>query len=260
MTLSVRSVAIPKEHGAWGYVLEPFVLVLVIAFSLDGMYLLFAAFLFFLAHRPVRLAFSLQTNSENRLLAIGIAIIYIFSGLVILFIIMPWLPLKAMLLFGTGLLIMLFYLVFDIYKKKRSLLGEQIVPIALAFMAINVPVIGNWPDERLIALYFLLLARPVSTTFYINAKIRLEKGLDYSAKMVYLSHLIALFYVIVAALLGWIPYSPVLAMFILFYRAVKGIWISAGRKHVAIKKIGMMEFVYGIAFVIITAVGYLCDL
>ncbi len=258
MNRSIKAVALPREHGSWSYVLEPFVLVLVIAFSLPGLYLFLASFLFFLAHRPVKLVFSLQPVPESRLLAIAISILYISVGLVILFLTLTLLPFNAVLLYASGLLIMLFYLLFDIYKKKRSLLAEQVVPLALAFMAISVLLIDGWSKERSLALFFLLLTRPVPTTFYIHTRLKLEKGLGYSKKMVYFSNLMALFYVTAGAITGWIPISVIFAVLILSYRAVNG--ISANRKRVTVKKMGMMEFAYGAAFIAITAIGYVWDL
>ncbi len=258
MNHSFRAVALPKEHGAWGYVLEPFVLVLLIAFTKAGLLLLLAAFLFFLAHRPVSLVARARNNSEWIPMAFWAMVVYIASGLAILIYIFPVLSSGAVILYGTGLLIMLGYLVFDIYKKKRSLLAEQFVSVALAFMALAGPAQAGWSNQQLAALFFLLLTRPMPTTFYIYTRLRIEKGLEYSKKMVYFSQVLALIYVMLAAGLGLIPFSPLLAVLILFRRAVKG--ISTKRKRVSVKKIGMMEFGYGVVFVVITATGYLFGL
>ncbi|HID39744.1 MAG TPA: hypothetical protein EYP36_09565 [Calditrichaeota bacterium] len=255
MKSSIKAVALPKEHGAWGYVLEPFVLVLVVAFSLPGLYLMMAAFLFFLAHRPTSLVARPRNQTQNYLLSIGVSLVYIVGGLLMLVLAFPLLSVKSMLLFGSGTVIMVGYLVFDIYKKKRSLIAEQVVPVALSLMALSVPALAGWPDNRLIAFFFLLLTRPVPTTFYIHTRLKLDKGVEYSANMVYFSHSIALAYAVVAAFNEWIPKSLILAVSILTIRAVRG--ISPFRKRQNVKQLGIMEFGYGILFVLITAAGYI---
>ena len=53
--VSLRSVALPREHGGWSLTLEPAVLGLIVAPSLAGVALALAALLAFLARTPAEL-------------------------------------------------------------------------------------------------------------------------------------------------------------------------------------------------------------
>ena len=55
-TVPWRPVALPAEHGGWGFLAEPVVLGLVLAPSAAGLCLALAALAAFLARHPLRLA------------------------------------------------------------------------------------------------------------------------------------------------------------------------------------------------------------
>jgi len=44
--LHIKQAALPNEHGSWGFVLEPLILVLLIAYSPTGFLLSITAFFF----------------------------------------------------------------------------------------------------------------------------------------------------------------------------------------------------------------------
>ena len=53
--VSIRSIALPTEHGGWGFTLEPILLGLLVAYSAAAWELSVAALAVFLARRPFRL-------------------------------------------------------------------------------------------------------------------------------------------------------------------------------------------------------------
>lgn len=53
MSSSLRALALPAEHGGWGFVLEPVVLGLLVCPSRPGGALALAATATFLAHHPL---------------------------------------------------------------------------------------------------------------------------------------------------------------------------------------------------------------
>jgi hypothetical protein len=53
--VSLRAVALPPEHGGWGFVLEPLILGLAVAPSAAGAALAFFALGAFLARHPLKL-------------------------------------------------------------------------------------------------------------------------------------------------------------------------------------------------------------
>jgi hypothetical protein len=51
----IRSVALPAEHGGWGFLIEPIILGLLVAFSGMGILLGLSAFGVFLIHQPLKI-------------------------------------------------------------------------------------------------------------------------------------------------------------------------------------------------------------
>jgi hypothetical protein len=56
LSRTIRSVALPSEHGGWGFLIEPIVLGLLVAGSVNGLLLALAALGAFLVHQPVKVA------------------------------------------------------------------------------------------------------------------------------------------------------------------------------------------------------------
>jgi hypothetical protein len=54
----IKSIALPPEHGAWGFLLEPMVLGLAVAPSLAGLFLAVGVVGAFLVRHPLKLAFA----------------------------------------------------------------------------------------------------------------------------------------------------------------------------------------------------------
>ena len=55
-TPNIRSIALPTEHGAWGFLLEPMLLGLLLTPTLAGLLLASALFAAFLIHQPLKIA------------------------------------------------------------------------------------------------------------------------------------------------------------------------------------------------------------
>ena len=53
--ISIRPLALPSEHGAWGLLLEPIVLAMIVAPSLAGLFVAIGAVALFLMRHPLKL-------------------------------------------------------------------------------------------------------------------------------------------------------------------------------------------------------------
>ena len=54
-SVNLRSIALPAEHGAWSFLLEPLVLGLLFAPSWSGIVFAVALFFGFLTHQPLKI-------------------------------------------------------------------------------------------------------------------------------------------------------------------------------------------------------------
>jgi hypothetical protein len=76
VSLPLRALALPAEHGGWGFVLEPIILGLIVFPSRAGCALALAATATFLARHPLRLAIGdrlkgRQTTRTRRAMAVA---------------------------------------------------------------------------------------------------------------------------------------------------------------------------------------------
>ena len=62
----LKQIAVPREHGSWGYTLEPLALALLVAFSVNGLLLSLVTFLIFFAHQPIRIIFNKKLNIYSK--------------------------------------------------------------------------------------------------------------------------------------------------------------------------------------------------
>lgn len=60
-TVSIKTVAIPAEHGGWGFLCEPLILGLLIAPSLAGIGIVLMMAAAFLLHQPFKIVELIQT-------------------------------------------------------------------------------------------------------------------------------------------------------------------------------------------------------
>lgn len=249
----IKSIALPREHGAWGYVLEPLVLGLLVAFSVKGLCLAVGALLAFMAHQPVRIFFSAQQRAKRPaflfILLYGIPALAFFALFVYktdLYIFLP---------FIFALLFMVIYLILDLSGFNRKMITRLISPTAIDLIAVSIVLASGWGLVEAAAFFILLLSRAHPTTFYVRAKLRQKEVGNYYDVLVVTLHLLALFATGFFVYLKHIPWLALIAVFMLFVRAVYGIYFNKINRIP--KQVGIREFVFGILFVFISAAGYI---
>lgn len=247
----IKSIALPREHGSWGFVLEPLVLSLLIAFSFDGLYLAISAFFIFLAHQPLRVFIRVK---DIRLNAALIFVLFFFMG-VVFFCLSFWnAQVHDFYPFFSALLLMLAYLLYEIQSLSRKTSVEIIAPVSLALIALSTLLIAGWDLAIALPVFFLILSRSIPTIFFIRARLRLDKQMPVLKWPVLLLHGVVLLFSFLLFFLQWAPFAAVLAVFMLNIRTFMG--LSEKRKLMSVQKIGILEFVYGALFVLIVAAGY----
>lgn len=170
---TLRSVAMPVEHGGWGLTLEPGLLGFLVAPSLAGMLLGVAALALFLVRTPLRLVvIGRRHDREHRQTAIGAERTRLASrvalaesaGLGIAVLLAAWLAadpwwwLPALL--AAPLLVLAVW--YDAHSASRHLLPEVAGSVAIASVAAMAALAGGaaWPlaaglwliqDERILS-------------------------------------------------------------------------------------------------------------
>lgn len=255
--IRLRTVAVPAEHGGWGFLLEPIVLGLLLSPTMAGLCLALATAGGFLARHPLKLFLHDRRRSIRtaRLsLAWKVALSYLALSLVAV--------LGAYFLSGLRPLLPLFlasplaaaYLVYESRSEARSLAAELTAPCALAAAAPAIVLAGGWAGTAAAALWALLIARAVPTILYVRARLRLERSGRSDTAPVLLGHAGALLLVGALWWVGLVPLLGLIAIAAIAARAAYG--LSAQRSPATAKQVGLQEVGWGCAFVLIVLAGY----
>jgi hypothetical protein len=244
-------VALPIEHGAWGFLLEPALLGLLVAASGAGLALVAAALAALLLQTPLSLVLAdLRRGRRYPRTALAWRFVAGYGTALLLALAL------ALALAGTATVVLpaLFaaplvavQLWFDARHRARELLPEIAGAVAIGSLAACVALAGGWSSLPALGLWALLAARTVPTIVYVRARLRLERGEAVARAPTWVSHGLALAGVAVAAGTGAVAWPLTLAYAGLGLRAVLG--VSSRRAHVPAKVIGFRELGLGVLVV-----------
>ncbi len=257
----LKAVAIPAEHGGWGFLLEPILLGLLVAPSWGGVFLAIAVLAAFLVRHPLKLALADRRRGRRyarTVMAERFMLLYLTTALLALA--------AAILAAGPAILLPLalaaplaaLQLLYDAQNKGRHWLPETASPTALAASGTSIALAGGWPMGPALALWIIMAARAIPAVLYVRARLRLEKGQRPALAPALLSHLASIGIVLVLVQAGLAPYLAVLAMVILLARAAHG--LSKYRRSAPPKVIGFQEMGFGGMTAILTALGFMLRL
>ncbi len=256
-SVNLRTVALPAEHGGWGFLLEPLLLGLLVAPSLAGVCLAVATIAGFLVRQPLRIALTDRRRGRSTArttVAVRVAAAY---GIVALagFILTLWLGGVAFLLpLILAVPFAAVFLYFDMTQPGRTVQAEFAAPLALAAVAPGLALLGGWTLPFALALWALLAARTVPTILYVRARLRLDRARAHNLRWPLVAHGLAIALVLALAWLELAPWLALLPYVVLLARAA---WFLAPqRPAVAVKTIGFIELGLGIGTVLVIAFGY----
>jgi len=253
--INFKAVALPTEHGGWGFLFEPILLGMLVAPSLAGLCYAIAVVAGFLLRRPLKLYIRYRDRSSASRYS-GAGVVAVFYGAVALvafaFAVVPggWVPAIPLLVLGPFALV---FMALDTQNKGRNVVAELTGPMGLAAVAISIALAAGWPWIRAGTLWILLMARIIPSIYYVRCRLRLEKGQPFGYTAVVLSHIL---FVAAVGLLYWKGLAPVLALaavLLLTARAAMG--LSPYRRLHKAAHIGILEIVFGLVYVAMVVAG-----
>lgn len=253
--IPLKTVAVPSEHGGWGFTLEPILLGLLVAPSWAGMGLGVGALAAFFTRHPLKLWLA-DTKKGRRfprtLLAMRFALLYGSLGLLGLALAFTkaegafWWPLVAASpLVGLQLW-------FDAHNRGRNLLPEVSGAAALGSVAASMALAGNQQTSVALGLWLLLAMRALAAIVYARAQVMRARGRPVQPAKVYQVEIFALGVVALCALTGLVPWLSVLALGLLLPYSV----YTFSKPPVAAKLVGWSQMAFGLLVVLLTAAGY----
>lgn len=246
---ALRPLALPTEHGGWGFLFEPLVLGLAVAPSWGGALIAGAAAFAFLARQPLKLA--MQDALRARLYprtwwCRSFAVAYLGgAGMAIAgaIAVSGW---KLTIPFAAVVPLALVTLIFDARNQSRSLLPEICGSIAMSSAAAAILLAGGKSFAAAFAVMALLIARALPAIFYVRTLLKRAHGEIVSPVPAIASHAVAVAIAYVIA-----SYLAAAAAVALLIRAAWGLTQPVPPA----KTLGWREMAWGSASVIAFAVA-----
>lgn len=255
-TTTLRSVALPAEHGGWSLTLEPVVLGLLVTPSLAGAALGGVALLGFLARTPLKTYFvdryrgrhlprttlAGRVGAVELVLLVGLLVAATATGSARF-----WIP----LLIAAPLIAVEIW--FDVRSLSRRLIPELSGTIGVASMAAAIPLAGG--DTALVAagLWCVAAARAVATIPFVRLQLRRAKDQAHNRRTSDAAQAVA----VGAAAVGWaLDAVPTAGLAAILGLAAVHTWL-ARRPPPATPVLGAQEVVFGLTVVLATALGAL---
>ena len=253
----IKSVALPSEHGGWGFLVEPILLGLLVAASAYGLILSAAILSAFLIHQPLKLALkdhmkgrrSPRTAWAERFVA-GYGLI----AIVLLGIVAVNADLRFVVPLFLALPFLLIQVWYDARNQSRALIPEVCGAMALGSTASALAVLGGWTLAAALPLWLILGSRCIPSILYVRTRLKLEQGKPIYPYSIWIAHGVAFFILTFMAAAHAIPAVVPGAFALLLVRALVG--LSKYRKPRPAKQIGLLELAYGFFVVTLTAIGY----
>ena len=253
----LRGIALPNEHGAWGFLFEPIVAAVAIVPSVPAIFIISLFVGAFLTRQPLKVVFSnwrTKRNLPQSTVAIKFVFLYgaIFSlGLAACLILSD---LKTFIPFALIIPFAIYQIYCDILGKGRQLLAELTGAIAISSSSAVIALAGGWSFAAAFALWGVFILRLLPSIVYVRNRLRLEKGKEFSFVSVVTAHVIAFGAIFTLSVFS-LASNLTLAMFaVLLGRAFLG--LSPFRKKMKAVKIGIWEVAYGVLTVLSVIIGY----
>jgi hypothetical protein len=250
----LKTIALPAEHGGWGFLLEPIVLGLLLAPSIAGLYLALSAVALFLTRQPLTLVVSNRRRPSPRtVLARRFSALYLAVGVAAFSasVIFSEHPFMLPLAIATPLAAV--QVIYDWSGRKRVLLAEVAGTVAISSMAAAVVLAGGWPKAAGFALWAIVIARAVPSIFYVRGCLAQLHRRAASPLPIWLAQAGALILVGLLVRAGLTPRLVLAAMLILALRALVGF----RKLKVTPKQLGFSEVGFGALVVLSVVFGNL---
>jgi len=249
VTGNLRPIALPSEHGGWGFLLEPLVLAMIVAPSWCGALLCAASICAFLTRQPLKLA--LQDVVRRRIYprtrwCAGFAASYAAGAMVAVTAAVAFGGWRIAIPFVVVAPLAIVNIVYDARNKSRALLPEMTGPVAMASSAAAIAIAGGKSMPAAFALMALVVLRGIPSIVYVRTLIARAHGRTASPTASLVLHVVAL----VAALT--LSFAAGVMLTLLLARAAYGLQHDVPPA----KTIGWREVAWGAAYVLV--VGMAC--
>ena len=255
--LPAKSIALPVEHGAWGFLFEPIAAGLILAPSAAAPFITLLVVGAFLTRQPLKFLLGdwLQRRSLPRT-ELALRFVLIFGGTAAVGLAGSLLlaPLYSLVPFALVAPLVVYLIIQDVARRSRDLMPELFAACALASTIAVLVLAAGFTFQFAVALWAIMVARLVPSVLYVRGRLRLEKGKEFSRFVPIAAHVAALAALIAFYYVGYASILTVLMAGFLAGRA--GLGLSQYRQVLKAKVIGIWEVAYGTLYALSIVMGY----
>jgi len=251
---SLRTIALPVEHGGWGFTLEPVLLGLLVAPSLAAWALAMTAVAVFLARRPIKLVLADVLRNRWRSRTTVAAAFTALYGVIAVAGITGALASgdrRLLVAYGVAVPLALVAVAADVNRKSRTLLAEVCGATAMGATVTAMASAAGWEYQEAVGLWLVLLGRDLTAIVLVREQIRRAHGRPGEVSRVYLVCALAMIAMAALAAAGFVPWLSVLALAGIASLAR----VSLTRPPIPARAVGWTQMVTGLVVVVLTAVG-----
>ena len=255
--IPVKSIALPVEHGSWGFLFEPLLAGLLIAPTIGGAFLSIFMIGAFLSRQPLKFVVG-DYLQKKRLPRTAVAFrwtLYFASiattGLIAsIFTASPhsFVPLVI------ASPIVIYLILQDASRKSRETLVELLAASVLAASIASLSLAAAHAYAFAAAMWLIMLARLIPSVLYVKNRLRLEKKKEYSVALPLGAHIAAAGALLALYALGFGSALTILVALFLLVRSITG--LSSKRRKLTAKQLGIREVVYGCVYALSVVAGY----
>ncbi len=251
----LKSVALPAEHGGWGFTLEPILLGLSLAPSPAGLGVGVMGLFAFLAHHPIKLALA-DLRRGHRYPRTGLAarMGLIYAALAALGLLLAVSTARAPFLLPLVLGLPLAFLKvgLDAAGRGRSFAGEMAGALGAATLAPAAVLAGGGDPAWALGSWLVLALRSLVSIRYARAAVRRARGLPASPVSPVATVLLGGLLATAGAYAGLVPWLGALAIWAL---GAYALWVL-NRPPIPAKMVGWGQMFWGWTTVLLVALGY----
>jgi hypothetical protein len=255
--VNTKAIALPIEHGSWGFVFEPLTAGLLIAFSPSALWIVLLVTGAFLTRQPLKVLLNAwQAKRALPQTPVAQKFVLIYGAVFTLGLLgsLYFVPKAAFLPFLFVLPLAAYQIYCDASRKSRQLLPELTGAIAVSSSVAVIALADNWTLAAALALWAIFVARLIPSILYVRNRLLLEKGKAFSSFMPVFSHVIAFAVVGALAFYGLSPLLTAVMFAVLLGRAAVG--LSPYRSKIKAMRIGVWEVIYGTLTALSVVIGY----
>jgi hypothetical protein len=255
--VKLKGTALPNEHGSWGFLFEPLVGALAVAFSVGGIFLALMVIGAFLLRQPLKVIFlSWKTgrNLPQKPLAVRSAFLYSLIFITGLAGSVWYSSLLSFVPFLLMIPLAIYQVYCDVSQKTREVLPEITGAVAISSSSAAIALSGGWAWPASFALWVIFICRLIPSIIYVRNRLLAEKGKVFSQYPTMAVGGLAILLIVGLYYFKLSPLLPIVATVVLFGRAFWG--LSNYRVKTKAMIIGVWEVIYGLIFLIAVIAGY----